>query len=403
MRLPCVLILFASATRPVGVGAHVEPSDVVTSDGRFEVQRHLRVQEGAHGDDVDERTNSFNFGEEVISSAEKLEPTTSNSIPRDSAPDTFKRLAESLLEGPSDSTIKSTLKRTAEMVAPEDRPAKFRETVENEFLTEARNAKSLNMDTKKGEEPQKPFSFVMEKFKEEDLGTLFEEANEHLVKMNKDDPKGVFELYQLNFAGDKLFEQPQLSYWVHFLDLYNGYHKLDRTLLSRLLDSYSMDDLFTAIRKAPNNEVALRVEDEIKEFWLSEHHTPDDAFTFFNLDKTKDTLFDDPSFPFWTSYFTYYNSKVPETSKVSLDVVLEKYLRPYWYNLLEKEKDKIPAVVLPFVEKEVKKMLLKFWNGKGASEKFVQSNLRDESNVNTVYGSALRQAAHEYLQSLPMV
>ncbi|RMX66504.1 hypothetical protein DD238_003028 [Peronospora effusa] len=109
MRLPCVLILFASATRPVGVGAHVEPSDVVTSDGRFEVQRHLRVQEGAHGDDVDERTNSFNFGEEVISSAEKLEPTTSNSIPRDSAPDTFKRLAESLLEGPSDSTIKSLL------------------------------------------------------------------------------------------------------------------------------------------------------------------------------------------------------------------------------------------------------------------------------------------------------
>ncbi|CAH0493836.1 unnamed protein product [Peronospora farinosa] len=137
MRLPCVPILFAVATRPVAVGAHAEPSDIVTSDGQFEVQRHLRVQERAHDKDDYERTSPL--VEEIISSAEKIEPAITISHPLESASDTS-----------------NTLKRPADILESENRPAKIRKTMVNDFLAKANKEKSLTMPTKKGEKRKYP-------------------------------------------------------------------------------------------------------------------------------------------------------------------------------------------------------------------------------------------------------
>ncbi|CAH0493516.1 unnamed protein product [Peronospora farinosa] len=226
MRLPCVPIFWAVTTRPVGVGAHAEPLDAVTTDGQFEVQRHLRVQERARDEDVEERINDLNFGEEIVSSTDlehaaknidfsllnshllegasdstitntmkrPAEKFDLNSIPPEGMSDTsntYEGPAEKFdlksipLEGMSDTsntyegpaekfdlnsipfegvssfTITNTLKRPAEMLEPENKIAKIRKIVVNDFLAKANDAQLLNMETKEGEKPKMPFIDVM--------------------------------------------------------------------------------------------------------------------------------------------------------------------------------------------------------------------------------------------------
>ncbi|UIZ28429.1 hypothetical protein KXD40_004632 [Peronospora effusa] len=74
---------------------------------------------------------------------------------------------------------------------------------------EANDAQLLNMETKEGEKPKMPFIDVMSLFKKEDWATIFKEANKYFFK-NHIDPE--------DFAGDTLFEQPQLVYWVEYMD-----------------------------------------------------------------------------------------------------------------------------------------------------------------------------------------
>ncbi|CAI5709371.1 unnamed protein product [Peronospora farinosa] len=168
MRLPCIPIFFAVATRPMGVSAHAE-SDAVTTDGHYEVQRQLRVQERGHGEDVEERMIGLNFGEEFMNAAEETESTILNSAP---------------LEGESVITYvrPDTLKRQSDIVESDLRSAKKRKSVVNQFLSKAAEAESLNTYTKEGEKPEISFDDVMSHFKKEDKAMLLTEANEDMLK-----------------------------------------------------------------------------------------------------------------------------------------------------------------------------------------------------------------------------
>ncbi|CAH0491729.1 unnamed protein product [Peronospora farinosa] len=348
MHLPCVLIFFAVATRPVGVGAHV-------TDDQYEVVRHLRVQERAHGKDKDERMNNLNLsGEEEIS--------TSN----------LHNLVEKYrMEIPNFDLYKPS---------PTDI-----------FLDKLLKLQETNS------RPTYAFNFVMAGFNEEELSMIFKEANERFAAQ-KLDPQTVFKLYQLDLVGDTLFKQPQMVYWVQYRDLFIRTYPVStvpRSLLFTLLKYFGkIEYLVVAVTKAPEDKNALRVEAEIRIFWFEhQNYTPEHAFLWLHLNKYTDYYL----FPFWIKYVTYYNSKVSDHSKVSMLSVMEKYSLSLLTVLGTVEKTDATLQL----ENEVKNMLLHNWRREKRDGEEVLHDVRTGPKPNTVYGKALEQATIAYIKSLP--
>ncbi|CAH0485039.1 unnamed protein product [Peronospora farinosa] len=349
MHLPCVLIFFAVATRPVGVGAHV-------TDDQFEVVRHLRVQERAHGKDKEERMNSLNLGgEEEIS--------TSN----------LHNLVEKYrMEIPNFDLYKPS---------PTDI-----------FLDKLLKLQETNS------RPTYAFNTVMDEFNEEEMPMIFEEANERFAAENLDPPT-VFKLYQLDLVGDTLFEQPQMVYWVRYQDFYSRRHAdlmVPQSLLAQMDKFLSIETLVAAAARVPNDAVALRVKGEIKEFWWHAGLTPDDVFTRLDLEKVGYSLFVNHLFHFWTSYFSFYKSKKPETSNVSMLSLLKKRLeQPFLRDLLTKYYKSDATLIL---EEEMKSKLLRQWQNTGIQVNDVLQTAAEmkEEHLKTVFGSALQDAAIKY-------
>ncbi|RMX66840.1 hypothetical protein DD238_004074 [Peronospora effusa] len=367
----------------MGVGAHAEP-DAVTTDGHYEVQRQLRVQEREHGEDVEERMDGLNFGEGFMNAAEESESMILNSAP---------------LEGESVITYvrPDTLKRHADIVESGLRSAKKRKSVVTQFLSKAAEAESLNTYTKDGEKPNISFDDVMSHFKKEDKAMLLTEANEDMlnIPLNPDD---VFKLYGLNFAGDALFIQQQLPYWVKYVDAFNAQPgKKAESLFVRLREFYRIEDLVVAVTRVPKDKIALRVEAQIGEYWLQKRSTPGDVFTALRLD----TDINPYRFHFWMKYFTHYNSEGPETSKVSMYLELKKHLDSSSLRTLLTRVRK--SDVTQSLEKDLENSLLESWSKeKIPVEDVIQaSKLMEEKEKQSVYGSAVQKATVEYIFYIP--
>ncbi|UIZ28594.1 hypothetical protein KXD40_009346 [Peronospora effusa] len=356
MHLPCVLILFAAVTRPDGVGAHAEPSDIVTSDSQVEVQRRLRVQERAHGKDKEERMNSFNLGGEE-------EMSTLN----------FHNLVEKYrMEIPNFDLYKPSSTDI--------------------FLDKLLKLQNANPRLKYA------FNSVMAEFNEEELPMIFEKANERFAAENLNPPT-VFKLYQLDLAGDTLFEQPQMVYWVRYQDSYSRRHAdlmVPQSLFVQMDNFFSIETLVVAAAKVPNDAVALRVKSEIKEFWWQAGLTPDDVFTRLDLEKVGYSLFVNHLFHFWTSYFSFYKSKKPETSNVSMLSLLKRRLeQPFLRDLLTKYYKSDATLIL---EEEMKSKVLRQWQNTGIQANDVLQTAAEmkEEHSKTVFGSVLQDAAIKY-------
>ncbi|CAI5729851.1 hypothetical protein KXD40_009352 [Peronospora effusa] len=325
MHLPCVLILFAAVTRPEGVGAHVEPSDVVTSDGQVDFQRHLRVQKRAHGKDKEERMNSLNFGEKFISSnalehaAEEFGIPILNSKPLDGASDTL-----------------NTVKRPADILEPEKRLAK------KPFNTFKRPADRL---------PEKNIRENLLKLATtEDMPNTILLKNANYLDMQKD-PVEVFKLYGLQTAKDELFGKPEMKYWVHYMiGFIAKYEPTNNRLFDILLNFYTTRDLAKVVVMYPNDKIALHVLDEMEVAFLI-HYNPDQAFEFLHLQQAGDKLFDNRLFIFWTKYVIYYNKR-KANKNVSMLSVLEKHFD--LLTLLDQIKLKQNSDITKHLMKEIK-------------------------------------------------
>ncbi|CAH0485044.1 unnamed protein product [Peronospora farinosa] len=372
MHLPCVLILFAAVTRPVGVGAHVEPSDVVTSDGQVEVVRQLRVQEQTHSEDAEERMNSFNLGGEEVTSYILSEASTSTS----------NLAASHEMAGANIANIKS---------GHETGTFSINDRV-NDFVKRAIDLRTLKENLEANQKDVYMFNTVLSGFDKDELPKILSELN--IRYANKDiDPREVFQNYELHLAGISLFEKPQMEYWIQYLYIYcekrDANSKVFEFVLETLLNFYSLETLAIAASRAPDYEVALKLGKTITNHWVSQGKTPNDVFTMLDLDKG----FDNCRVDFWVNYFTshyFMQSKRPnllELKKVLREQPLGVFLR----------YAKVSDVTLSLVEEE-KSSLLKFWKN---SKIPINTVLKEVDSIkkegkNTVYGSAIMQAAIEY-------
>ncbi|UIZ23907.1 hypothetical protein KXD40_009574 [Peronospora effusa] len=339
MRLPCVPILLAVATRPVGVGARTEPSDVVTTVGQVGIRRHLRVQERTHDEDEEERMKA-NFGVEAY-------------IPKSKFPTTFSELRPHDITAGAQGTIH-----------PNER---------------------VNLEA--DQNGKLALRAILSRYEQNALPMIRKQLNNRLSEKLQN----IFYVHGLNLAGDNLFLQPSLADWVQYVDKFNA------GLLYELQKFYTIDNLVVAVTMAPEDKVALRVESEIDKLWFNEHKTPDAIFTQFKLHEAKDTLFDNQLFPFWERYYTYYNSMVPETFKASMYLIVGNHLRSFREKLLDKKKTDVTSLF----EEEIKKLQLEVWTLDGTLDDIVRHEVESGPKSDTVYGSALKNAADEYLPKNP--
>ncbi|RMX70215.1 hypothetical protein DD238_001059 [Peronospora effusa] len=346
MHLPCVLIFFAVVIRPVSAGAHTEPSDVVNSYGRpkVPVKRYLRVQERAYDVDDDERTAFADGVAEFFASKRSAEPLVSD------------RLSKRFRVG--DVVDDSTQMATWQKVVEKDY---------NENLVDTGGVKRAGDILESEYRPGKVSR----------IGDAEDRPNKHI-----------------DIGEDNIFEQPMMVSWVKMVDEHNvNYPSKQITLLNVMLKDYSLKQLVKAAVKSPSNNIATRVQDEIRQFLLAEKTTPDNVFTWLHLDELKGDLFDSPLYPFYMNYWMYYLSKLPSV-RVLEDFSVEKL--PIMFGKIQ------TSAFTRRVEEEIIGKLLKYWTDNNTEFTKVKDDvLKIElaAEKGSVYESALLKAAHAYALS----
>ena len=187
----------------------------------------MRVQERAYGEDVEERM-------------------TSPSAILEDVPSKLVEAVEKL--GTSDVEVPVLTLEDGEALS--DKVKQFMDIGE----------KSLSEDAKVSAESRGELSSFMSALTPNEQSAIFETVNNHLLEKSED-PESAFRLYQLQSAGKDLFEQPQLEYWVKFVNEFNNRKQSPhQTLIETLLNHYDYKTLMDAMDKKPVNKAALRVD-----------------------------------------------------------------------------------------------------------------------------------------------
>ena len=407
MRLPCIPLFLAVAIRPVNVGAHIEASDIVTTTGESEVQRHLRVQERTHENDDDrgiftiDEIKILKFLEDVMGSFDDM--VLKSRLPDGASATTItsfntrKRKADQMLDSETKKTDIETI-----VLNIQTKKASILNTISEyertpfqvKLFVEWVKALEENATKKKGEEIIS-FADIIKHFKKHQRYTLMQRAT-MMFKENNWDPIEVFYLYQLNYAKDQLFKQWQLRYWVHFVDACNMGSSSKLLLIDTLLEFYNMNSLLAATGEVSRtNKFALRVENELMDSLYTNSKSPIDAFILLKLDRDEDALFASPEFYFWMKYCTYYNGQVHDEAKIQMCWVILLYSHWSLRDVLEKIK---PSKFTEKLEEEAKTLQVDMWKAEDISVEEVNNIVAAEiaKKTKSVQKKVLKQAEVEY-------
>ena len=93
---------------------------------------------------------------------------------------------------------------------------------------------------------------------------------------------------------------------------------------------YPFKKLLPAVTQKYKNRFEKQLEKEMSAFFLKAKTTPDDLFTFLDLDQIGATanIFMKPNFPYWLRYCTLYNFNAKE--KVDIFPILFEYFDKEW-------------------------------------------------------------------------
>ncbi|CAH0491797.1 unnamed protein product [Peronospora farinosa] len=102
-------------------------------------------------------------------------------------------------------------------------------------------------------------------------------------------PRNVFALMQLDKAGEKLFEKPEIITWVEYLDQYNNMYAgklgpVSLLFLMRKNNEKTFVHMLIAAKEVPSTEeLAVRVQAKLTLLWLRQKRPPDAIFELLNL------------------------------------------------------------------------------------------------------------------------
>eukprot|EP00644_Phytophthora_capsici_P013428 jgi/Phyca11/115655/e_gw1.29.358.1 len=150
------------------------------------------------------------------------------------------------------------------------------------------------------------------------------------VRIGKD-PDEVYKLYNLNYAGGGLFQDPQFIVWTKYVDDLNVKHKRAISIIPTLRKYYSDADLIRMADAANSvhelKGMGLKVKNSLVSLWINSKQTPATVLADLRLKATAKTL-DDPVFSVFVKFTEAYNVQFPSDEDDSSRDVHTRFRRP---------------------------------------------------------------------------
>ncbi|KAE8888825.1 hypothetical protein PF002_g12426 [Phytophthora fragariae] len=149
---------------------------------------------------------------------------------------------------------------------------------------------------------------------------------------NRETPEDVFDLLKLNKAGYKIFDKPEVNSWMKYVDTYNKkYPRKKMSMFYELkvrFDEETLVNMLIKARSVPSTEaIAVRVQAEQTQRWLTNGKSPEDVFKLLKLNsaKQKDTLLENPLFVSWVKYTDDFNERYPRHPDLAISTMLKHF------------------------------------------------------------------------------
>ncbi|EEY63418.1 secreted RxLR effector peptide protein, putative [Phytophthora infestans T30-4] len=211
-------------------------------------------------------------------------------------------------------------------------------------------------------------------------------------------PDVVFKLLKLNNAGDKLFKQPQVVTWAKYVDAFNKAHPEQKTTLFSMLKKYdeqTLVDMLIAAQKVPATEkIAVRVQADLTNAWLSIQKSPNAIFKLLKLDMGGDALLESPLFVAWTKYTDYYNLMYHKETFPVISTLTKNY-----------PNDKLASILAlasmnPSTESlasQLQRELLENWYKQGNAPSYVFKRLQLDKTGERLFDSPILDTWRQYV------
>ncbi|KAE8963281.1 hypothetical protein PF005_g29778, partial [Phytophthora fragariae] len=127
----------------------------------------------------------------------------------------------------------------------------------------------------------------------------------------------VFARMRLDKKGNWLLYRPQFTDWLKYVDDLSAKNPTKGTSSFSTLTAHYGDDapykmIEDAVRYAGLKDLAMKLQKELMQYWITTAKSPDDVFHAMNLDKVKHTILRNPEFTAWAKYVDDFNAKYPE-------------------------------------------------------------------------------------------
>ncbi|KAG6595760.1 Avirulence (Avh) protein [Phytophthora cinnamomi] len=191
--------------------------------------------------------------------------------------------------------------------------------------------------------------------------------------------KDVFVRLGLTRVGEKLFETPQFFTWAKYVDNSAGTSKAP-AMIPILRAQYGDDALARMIAAAKTTgnadvkKLATRLEREQLYAWAAKGKSPDQAFTFFKLNKAGDDLLSSPQLTTLEDYLGIFNSKNPDKKTTLIATMVKSYGDDSVAKILQAGM-KVPGTAADARRLDTELVELWLANGKSTDDVFKLLNL----------------------------
>ncbi|KAG2982563.1 hypothetical protein PC120_g24618 [Phytophthora cactorum] len=212
-------------------------------------------------------------------------------------------------------------------------------------------------------------------------------------------PDGVFKLLNLDIAADQLFKQPQVVTWAKYVDDFNKAHPEQKTKMFSALAQYdeqTLVDMLVAAQKVPTTEkIAVQVQADLTNAWLTLKKAPNDVFKMLKLNKDGDALLENPLFIAWTRYTDDYNLMYHKETVPVISTLTKNYLSDKLAKMLVQANNN-PST--EHLASQLHRDLLENWLNQGNAPSYVFRRLQLDKTREKLFDSPIFSTWMQYVE-----
>ncbi|OWZ08308.1 hypothetical protein PHMEG_00019168 [Phytophthora megakarya] len=152
--------------------------------------------------------------------------------------------------------------------------------------------------------------------------------------------------WALKDSGDKLFDTPDLTTWLKYVDFFKAkYPTKDMSTISILKNRYGEIPLARMIETSKSThhtqDIAKQLSTDQFQNWMSEKRTPSNIFELLKLKYLKDNPLENPLFKTWSEYGYIYNRNHRAATENHIEILVNGYGNERLSNILIEAKNNV--------------------------------------------------------------